>query len=183
MSASRWAGLPSLRGKDRRCIISGAGSRGFASRSPPASARKGFTSGECLRQFWFSSSLLCLLLAHILCQSTGDGNEQQEHGHVILLHGCSWNRGEKLHVVVPPRLPLALRHTADKDGWSGRSSHKYAAGWVRAEMNGSRQGPGLGGASRKCEVCLANCHEGPGCFLLLCPCRWAVVLLRCALMC
>lgn len=65
-----------------------------------------FTSGECLRQFGLSVSFLRILLAHILGQNTGDGNEQQEHGHIILLHGCSWDRGEKLHFVMPPRLLL-----------------------------------------------------------------------------
>lgn len=74
-------------------------------------------------------------------------------------------------------------HTADKDWESNRSSHKYAAGQVRAARSRSRQGPGVGGMSRKCEVCSANCHEGPGCFLRPRSCHWAAVLLRCTLRC
>lgn len=48
-SASRWAGLPSLRGEDRRRVISGAGARGFASRPLPASAGKSFEQARCQR--------------------------------------------------------------------------------------------------------------------------------------
>lgn len=91
-----------------------------------------FTSGECLRQFWLSRSVLCILLARVLGQSTGDDDEQQEQGHETLLHGCSWNRWDKARVVaVPPSSVLAARHAAVRTGQQS-SRHNYAAGRVGA---------------------------------------------------
>lgn len=107
-----------------------------------------FTSGKRLGQFWLSSSVLCILLACVLCQSTGDDNEQQEHGHVTLLHGCSWKRGEELAVIaVHPGWVLAVRHAADKDGVGKAASQ--VTNMQRSESGLKGAAPGRGPRARK----------------------------------
>lgn len=89
-----------------------------------------------MRQFWFSASLLRLLLAYIFCQNTGDGHEQQEHGHVALLHGCPWDEEESLRF---PRASLLLVL---------RCSRRHRRGQVCSWVS---QLTAPGGGSRECK--------------------------------